>query len=92
MSKKNKIKTSLLLFTSDYPYGTREPYIVTELQILKNHFSEIIIISNNTTSKTKQPVVKNIDVFRNSFELNFFEKLISLRYLFFKSFFNFDSI
>ena len=85
MSRTSKNATTLLLFTSDYPYGTREPYIETEVNILKNYFSSIIIISNNPSSQITQPIPKNINVFRNSFELNLLEKLISLRYLFFRS-------
>ena len=57
-----------------YPYGTREPYIETEVNILKNYFSSIIIISNNTNSKISQPITEILQ-YLNSFELNLLEKM-----------------
>ena len=87
MSKISNNANTLLLITSNYPFGTREPYIETEVNILKNYFSKIIIISNDTNSTITQPIPNNIEVLRNSFDLNLFEKLISLRYLFSISFY-----
>ena len=80
----NKVenKRNLFIITSFYPYGPWEPYIETELKILKQYFSKIIIITNEEKSKIKQPIPNSIKIHRNAFKLNFYHRICSLKFIF----------
>lgn len=72
----------LLLITSNFPFGTGEPYLAKEIEYLAKKFDQIIIISNDTVSIARQPLSENIKVARFPYGLPLFEKWISLKHLF----------
>ncbi|MBN4051612.1 glycosyltransferase [bacterium AH-315-M05] len=80
-------KNTLILITSNFPFGLSEPYIETEIKYLQEKFDKLILISNDTTSKTCREISREIKVIRFSYHLSFIERLISLKYLFSKNFY-----
>lgn len=55
---------TLVLITSQFPYGTSESFIAAELSLVTPHFEKTIIIAQNTSSEIKRSTPENIDVFR----------------------------
>jgi len=80
-------RNTLILITSNFPFGTGEPYLASEIEYLAKKFNQIIIISNDTVSTVHQPLPENIKVVRLPYELTILEKTISLKHLFSNEFF-----
>jgi glycosyltransferase involved in cell wall biosynthesis len=55
---------TLVLITSQFPFGTSESFVATELPFLAPNFKKIIIIAQNTSSDVRRRIPENIDVFR----------------------------
>ena len=55
---------NLVLITSNFPFGTGEPFIETELPFLYKMFDKIIILACNTFSKSTRNIPENVRVFR----------------------------
>lgn len=57
-------RTKLYLFTSDFPYGTGETFLESEIIYLAKGFDEVKIISQNTTSDQCRSIPENCTVER----------------------------
>ena len=55
---------TLVLITSQFPFGTSESFIAAELRFITPYFEKTIIIAQNTSSGIKRNTPENIDVFR----------------------------
>jgi glycosyltransferase involved in cell wall biosynthesis len=55
---------TLVLITSQFPFGTSESFVATELPFLTSNFEKTIIIAQNTSSGTTRNIPEGIDVFR----------------------------
>jgi glycosyltransferase involved in cell wall biosynthesis len=55
---------TLVFITSQFPFGTSESFVATELPFLTPNFEKIIIIAQNTSSEIKRVIPDNIDVVR----------------------------
>ena len=88
MSNKNTTSNSLVLITSGFPFDNHENYLETEIIYLSKKFSNVIILSHNTKSEKYRNVPKNVQVKRIRYKVNLIEKIISLRQLFNKIFWN----
>lgn len=84
---KNKSST-LLFITEEYPYGDGEAFIENEIDELSNSFKKLIIFSKGDTSKNKRIYPKNITIINTKFQLNFIEKVLFIKVLFSKHFWN----
>ena len=73
---------TIILFTSNYPFGKGESFIENEIKILALSFKKCIIISNNLNDKKTRSVPENVVVERFSSKLNQLEKISSFKYLF----------
>jgi len=65
-TNKGDHSNKLFLFTTAFPYGKGETFLKDELQILKNHFDEILIfpLPNNAVIQYRLPGnVKTADIF-----------------------------
>ena len=69
----------IVLITSGFPFDNHENYLETEVLYLSEKFSKVIIISHNTDSKNPRDVPRNIEINRLRYNLNFFEKIVSVR-------------
>jgi len=72
------IRTKLYLFTADFPYGTGETFLETEIIYLAKGFDEVKIISQNTTSIQYRTIPQNCVVERINLFVTRFDKLKSL--------------
>ena len=72
----------LYFFTSSFPFGSGETFIETEIQYLSKRFNEIFIVSNDLTSTVIRDIPSNVTLKRIRYELNTFEKLMSLFFVF----------
>ena len=55
---------TLVLITSQYPFGNGEPFLETELPIISTAFRKIIIIAQNTSEKNQRYIHENVIIFR----------------------------
>jgi glycosyltransferase involved in cell wall biosynthesis len=55
---------TLVLITSNFPFGAGEPFIEKELEYLEKEFEEIIILSQNTRSGQTRTVTERIKIHR----------------------------
>lgn len=55
---------TLVLITSNYPFGTGEPFLESEFPIISREFEKTIIFSQNTKSKSRRDLPENVIVFR----------------------------
>jgi len=55
---------TLLLITSQFPFGTGETFLETEILFLQKEFEKILIIARNTDLKQTRNVPDNVTVFR----------------------------
>jgi len=69
----------LLLFSSSFPFGQGEPFLAAELPFLEEAFDEIIIISNDVSSKQTWPVGSRVRCERIPYTMSAIEKLVALR-------------
>ena len=79
VTKNNK---RIYLFTSNFPFGTNETFLETEIQYLSYHFKEVILVSFDNESNTSRILPDNVSTLRVRYELNKFEKIMSIRNLF----------
>ena len=75
MSNKSKI---LLLFTQSYPFGKEETFLEEEIELLKDNFEEIYIISSSNAEITREipSNVKTIKIQHSSIGLDKITKAI----------------
>jgi len=57
---------TLVLITSDFPFGAGEPFLETEFPIISREFERSIIFSRNTRSNKQRNLPENAIVFRYS--------------------------
>ena len=50
---------TLVLLTSNYPFGTGEPFLETEITYLSREFDRVIIIAQNTSSLSQRQIPEN---------------------------------
>lgn len=79
VTKNNK---RIYLFTSNFPFGTNETFLETEIQYLSYHFKEVILVSFDNESNTSRILPDNVSTLKVRYELNKFEKIMSIRNLF----------
>jgi glycosyltransferase involved in cell wall biosynthesis len=79
ITKNNK---TIYLFTSNFPYATNETFLETEIQYLSSHFKKIIVVSFDIESQTSRSFPCNVSTIRVRYELNRFEKIMSIGHLF----------
>lgn len=77
---------TLILLTSEFPYGRGETFIESELPVLARHFSKIVLVSNDTDSQQTRQLPSNVETLRVSYRLNRIEKCLSLLAIFSKIF------
>jgi colanic acid/amylovoran biosynthesis glycosyltransferase len=79
----NNNKT-LIFLTSSYPLANGELFIENEIKFIENHFDKIIIICSSISEKPLNwHVPKNADaIYFNSNSISFFQKVISLKFIF----------
>jgi glycosyltransferase involved in cell wall biosynthesis len=82
------MKNQLVLFTTDFPFGTGETFLETEIIYLSKEFQEVRIITQNTTSKICRDLPKNCFVERINIEVSKLDKIKSLFGLFSTLFWN----
>jgi glycosyltransferase involved in cell wall biosynthesis len=75
---------TLILITSNFPFGTGEPFLETEFPFLSKEFEQVAIFSRNTTSVIRGDLPENVIVFRYSSTATFRE-FINLPVLLFKN-------
>jgi glycosyltransferase involved in cell wall biosynthesis len=72
------IKTKLYLFTADFPYGTGETFLETEIIYLAKGFDEVKIFSQNMTSDQCRSIPENCSVDRIDLSVSRFGKIKAL--------------
>jgi len=75
MNDSNKI---LILFTEEFPFGSGETFIESEISYLSEHFRVVYIISKNEPSKIKRTLPKNVFCIENKYKISIIEKIGSL--------------
>lgn len=76
------MKNELILFTTDFPYGTGETFLETEITYLSKGFDEVKIITQNTSSHICRSLPENCFVERINFTVSRGDKFKSLLGLF----------
>ena len=79
ITKNNK---TIYLFTSNFPYAANETFLETEIQYLSSHFKKVIVVSFDIESHTSRSFPRNVSTIRVRYELNKFEKIMSIGNLF----------
>lgn len=69
----------LILLTSEFPFGTGETFLESELLYLAQEFEQITIVSNDLHSKIQRVIPENCTALRFNLELTKLEKVRSLR-------------
>lgn len=72
---------TLVLITSQYPFGTGESFIAPEIPFLLNNFDKTIIISQNTSSSVARNISGNAEIYRYNTATSF-KGFLSLPVLF----------
>jgi glycosyltransferase involved in cell wall biosynthesis len=62
---------TLVLITSDFPFGTGEPFLETEFPIISKEFEQVVIFSRNTSTVSKRELPQNVILFRYSTTTSF---------------------
>ena len=57
MNDSNKI---LILFTEEFPFGSGETFIESEISYLSEHFRVVYIVTKDSFSNIERPVPENI--------------------------------
>lgn len=76
------IKTKLYLFTANFPFGTSETFLETEIIYLAKGFDEVVIISQNITSVEYRRIPDNCSVERIDLVVSRFDKMKALLCIF----------
>jgi glycosyltransferase involved in cell wall biosynthesis len=72
------MKNKLILFTADFPFGTGETFLETEIKYLAEGFDEVKIISQNTFSKECRHLPENCSAERIELSISSAEKIKAL--------------
>lgn len=65
----------MILFTSNFPFGTGEPFLETEIGYLAEAFDKITIITENISENNPRKIPANCEVIRIAFTLEQKERL-----------------
>lgn len=76
------MSNKLILFTADFPYGSGETFLETEITYLAKGFDEVLIISSNTLDKQTRNLPDNCSVERIDLQLSQSQKLFSILHIF----------
>lgn len=76
------IRKKLVLFTADYPFGTGETFLETEINYLCNTFDQVVIIAQNQSDVQTRTVPANCSVKRIALNYSLMTRLTSLLTLF----------
>lgn len=68
----------LILFTSEFPFGTGETFLETEIEFLCKGFDEVLIVSSSGSKKQTRTVPENCNVERIDLQVRFADKLMSV--------------
>jgi glycosyltransferase involved in cell wall biosynthesis len=55
---------SLVLITSNFPFGNSESFIAQELRLISNAYEKVIIIAQNVTGKEARSTPENVKIYR----------------------------
>jgi glycosyltransferase involved in cell wall biosynthesis len=72
------MKNKLILFTADFPFGTGETFLETEIKYLAEGFDEVLIISKNNSGQQTREIPANCEVRRINLSLTKIQKLQAL--------------
>lgn len=72
------MKNKLFLFTADFPYGTGETFLETEITYLAEGFDEVVIVSQNLSDAQTRQVPENCIVSRIELSVSNADKLKAL--------------
>ncbi|MEY3237750.1 MAG: hypothetical protein RI883_1851 [Bacteroidota bacterium] len=72
------LKNKLFLFTADFPYGTGETFLETEITYLAEGFDEVVIVSQNIHDEQTRQVPDNCTFSRIDLSVSNTDKLKSL--------------
>ncbi|MEY3499339.1 MAG: hypothetical protein RL308_1008 [Bacteroidota bacterium] len=72
------MQKKLTLFTADYPYGTGETFLETEITYLAEGFDEVVIVSQNLVDAQTRQVPANCKLVRLNLSVSTADKLLSL--------------
>jgi hypothetical protein len=72
------MKNQLILFTADFPYGTGETFLETEIVYLAKGFDEVKIVSQNTSSTECRSLPENCSVERINLSISAADKIKAL--------------
>lgn len=72
------MQNKLILFTSDFPYGTGETFLESEIRYLCEGFDEVRIVSSSASAEQTRSVPENCRVERIDLEVKTPQKLMSL--------------
>lgn len=72
------MQKKLTLYTSDYPYGTGETFLETEITYLAEGFDEVVIVSQNFVDTQTRQVPANCKLVRLNLSVSTADKLLSL--------------
>ena len=72
------MQLKLFLFSADYPYGTGETFLETEINYLAERFEKIVILTQNTEGHKARPVPANCEIKRINLTVSWLEKIGSL--------------
>lgn len=76
------MQNKLILFTADYPYGTGETFLETEIGYLVSAFDEVLIVSANTKDEQTRILPDNCIVERIDLSVSPGQKFFALFQLF----------
>jgi glycosyltransferase involved in cell wall biosynthesis len=72
------MQNKLILFTADFPFGTGETFLETEIKYLAEGFDEVLIISQNSIGQQTREIPANCEVRRINLSLTKIQKLQAL--------------
>jgi len=76
------MSNKLILFTADFPYGSGETFLETEITYLAKGFDEVLIISSNTVDIQTRYLPDNCSVERIDLQLSQSQKIFSILHIF----------
>ncbi len=72
------MSNKLILFTADFPFGSGETFLESEIGFLAESFDEVLIISSNSKDKQTRVIPTNCSTERLDISTSKFEKIRSL--------------
>lgn len=76
------MKQSLILFTAEYPFGSGETFLETEIKFLSEAFDKVIIVSQSDRANHSRTVPANCEVKRINLSISRSQKLSALMNVF----------